>query len=190
MSRLSCKQRLIKILNDEESDRIPTFDVLHNIELIEHLAGDKVSPNNAEDLLCIAASKTLDLIRHFAPPDRLQPRLVSDSSGFIYKYDWWTAHCVERPPMKTSKDVEYYVKRDIETIYRYIEAGKVCPVARQHVRLFDENYETFEEVKLEFRRVIEKLNGTMMLPPEDVSALGVAVERYDETGWWYLWYDP
>ncbi|MEJ2560123.1 MAG: uroporphyrinogen decarboxylase family protein [Anaerolineae bacterium] len=189
MSQPSCKQRLIKILNGEESDRIPTFDVLHNIELIEHLAEDKVTPSNAEDLLCIAAGKTLDLIRHFAPPDRLQPRLVSDSSGFVYKYDWWTAHCVERPPMKSSKDVEYYVKRDIETIYRHIEAGKVCPVARQHVRLFDENYETFEEVKLEFRRIIEKLNGTMMLPPEDVSALGVAVERYDETGWWYLWYD-
>lgn len=189
MGELSCKERLIKTLKGEEIDRVATFDLLHNIDLVEHLAGDKVNPQNAEDLLCAAANKVLDLIRHFAVPDDLEPRIVRDEMGFVYKYEWWTGHVIERPRFDSSKETEYSVKRDIDIIYEHIDKGKICRIARQHVRLFDENLETFEEVKSEFRRVTEKLDGTVMLPPEDVCAVAVATERYDETGWWYLWYD-
>lgn len=189
MGELSCKERLIRTLKGEEIDRIATFDILHNIDLIEHLTGDRVTPKNAEDLLCRAASQVLDLIRHFAVPDDLEPRTMSDEGGFTYRYEWWTGHLLERPRFATSRDIESSVRRDIEAIYECIEAGKICRIARQHVRLFDESFETFEEVKSEFRRITEKLDGTVMLPPEDVCAVGVATERYDETGWWYLWYD-
>jgi len=186
---LSCKERLIRTLAGEQVDRIATFDILHNIELIEHLGGDRVSARNAEDLLCRAASQVLDLVRHFAVPDHLEPRTITDEGGFTYRYDWWTGHLVGRPPLATSREVEASVKRDIESIYAHIESGRVCGLARQHVRLFDENFDTFAEVKSEFKRITEKLDGTLMLPPEDVCAVAVATERYDETGWWYLWYD-
>lgn len=189
MDTLTCKERLIRTISGEEIDRIPTFDIIHNIDLIEHLAGDKINPRNAEDLLCKAASQVLDLIRHFAVPDDLEPKIFKDETGFAYRYEWWTGHVVERPKFDSSKDIERSVQRDIEIIYDCIEKGKVCRLARQHVRLFDENFETFEEVKSEFKRVAEKLDGTVMLAPEDVSVVSVAPERYDETGWWYLWYD-
>jgi hypothetical protein len=188
MNELSCKERLLKTLWGEEIDRVATFDVLHNVDLIEHLAGDKVNPANAEDLLCKAASKVLDLIRHFAVPDG-PDKTMRDELGFVYKYEWWTGHVIERPRFNSSREIEYCVKKDIELIYDYIDRGKICLSARQHVRLFDENFETFEEVKSEFRRITEKLDGTLMLPPEDVCAVAIATERYDETGWWYLWYD-
>jgi len=189
VGELSCKERLIRTLKGEEIDRIATFDILHNIDLIEHLAGERVTSKNAEDLLCRAANQVLDLIRHFAVPDNLESRIVRDESGFTYKYEWWTGHLIERPRFDSSRDIEYSVKRDIEAIYECIDKDKICYIARQHVRLFDENFETFEEVKSEFRRITEKLDGTVMLPPEDVCAVAVATERYDETGWWYLWHD-
>ena len=40
-----------------------------------------------------------------------------------------------------------------------------------------------------YGRMGEKLDGTVMLAPEDVCAVAVATERYDETGWWYLYQD-
>ena len=187
MNKLSSTERLLRTLSGDEIDRVALFDIFHNIELIEHLAGEKVTPKNAEDLLCRAARNGLDLIRHFSVPDNLEPVIYRDETGFVYKYQWWTAHLVERPDFSTSKDTQAAVKRDIEIIYDCIKKGKLCRIARQHVMLFDEKFETFEEVKSEFKRVTEKLDGTLMLPPEDVSAVAIATERYDETGWWYLW---
>jgi hypothetical protein len=189
MNALSSKERLARTFRGEPIDRIPTFDILHNIALIEHLSGRKVTSHNAEDLLCAAAHRVLDLIRHFAVPDSLEPRLVRDGTGFTYQYEWWTGHLVERPKFDSTAEIEAAVQRDIELIYRAIAERKVCSVARQHVRLFDENYETFDQVKAEYRRITAKLEGTLMLPPEDVSPMGVAAERYDETGWWYFFTD-
>lgn len=189
MEALTSRERLLRTMRGEPIDRVATFDILHNIPLIEHLAGRRLAANNAEDLVCAAARQALDLIRHFAVPDCLEPRVVRDESGFAYQYEWWTGHLVERPRFDTTAEIESCVQRDIEIIYRAINQRKVCPIARQHVRLFDENYETFEQVKAEYRRIVEKLDGTLMLPPEDVSPMGVAAERYGEAGWWYFFAD-
>jgi hypothetical protein len=168
---------------------VATFDVLHSRAFIEHLAGDRINARNAEHLLCKAVGQVLDLVRHFAVPDRLEPRVVSEDSGFAYRYDWWTGHVIQRPTFASTREIEQWVQRDIEAIYGCIQRGQLCRSARQHVWLFDENFETFEELKSEYRRLIHKLDGPLMLPPEDVAAVGVAVERYDESNWWYLWYD-
>jgi len=189
MVELSSKERLIKTLKGEPIDRIATFDIIHNIDLIECLTDEKVTAANAEDLLCKAANKILDLIRHFAVPADLQPHSFTDENGFAYQYEWWTGHVATRPKFDSTKQIEDCVKKDIEIIYDCIEKKKVCHIARQHVMLFDENFDTIEEVKSEFKRITEKLNGTIMMAPEDVNAIGIATERYDETNWWYFYYD-
>lgn len=189
MNQLTSKDRLIKTLEGEPIDRIATFDIIHNIDLIEYLTNEKLTAVNAEDLLCKAANKVLDLIRHFAIPRDPEPRALTDENGFTYQYEWWTGHVVNRPKFESTKQIENCVRKDIEIIYDCIEKKKVCRIAREHVMLFDENFETVEEVKSEFKRITEKLDGTMMMAPEDVSAMCVATERYDETGWWYFYYD-
>lgn len=189
MTELTSRERLSRAIRCEAVDRVPTFDILHNIDLIEHLAEDRITPENAEDLLCRAAGKVLDLIRHFAVPDRREPWFLEDENGFVYRYEWWTAHVVKRPEMRSTRDIEDVVKRDMESIRRDTEAKKICRIARQHVRLYDENFEYMEEVKEHHRRISEKLDGTVMLPPEDVSPMGIVTERLDETGWWYLYTD-
>lgn len=189
MDELSSRERLIKTFQGEEIDRIATFDILHNIDLIEYLTGERLTPKNAEELLCRAAGRVLDLIRHFAVPDRIEPWILKDETGFIYRYEWWTAHIVDRPVFKSTGEIEDAVNRDIEIIKRDMEKKKVCHIARQHVRLFDENYEYIEEVLEEFKRLTKKLDGPLMLPPEDVSAIAVAAERFGEANWWYFYAD-
>jgi hypothetical protein len=186
---MTSRERIENTLSGGPVDRIATFDIFHNIPLIEYLAGEPLNPQNGEDLLCKAATQKLDIIRHFAVPDRINPWYITDDQGFTYEYQWWTAHVVERPHFRTSSDVAETIKRDIETIHKDMDAGKVSHIARQHVRLFDENFAYIDEVLEDFKRITAKLNGTMMLPPEDVASMGVAAERFDEQWWWYFYAD-
>ena len=186
---MTSKERLSSTLNGEPVDRIATFDIFHNIPLIEHLSGQRLTEKNGEDILCEAVRKSLDLVRHFCVPDRLEPWTARDGSGFAYRYQWWTAHVVERPVLPTSAAVAAAVEKDIESIKADMADGRVSHAARQHVRLFDENYDYIDQAKEDFVRISEKLEGAVLLPPEDVNFMGVASERFDEAGWWYLYYD-
>jgi len=189
MAQLSCRERLLRTLDGKPIDRIATFDIIHNIDLVEYLTGEKVNPRNAEDLFCRAAGQVLDLVRHFAVPDRTEPWTEIDENGFVYQYEWWTGHVAQRPTFDSPRDVADCVERDIEIIYRCIEEDRICHLARQHARLFDEQFDSFDELKTAYKRVTEKLDGTLLLPPEDVNAIAVATERYDETNWWFLYFD-
>ena len=189
MEKLSSRERLIRTFEGREIDRIPTYDILHNIDLIEYLTGQKITPKNAEDLLCKAANKCLDLIRHYAVPDFEGTKIVEEEDGFVYRYEWWTGHLIERPDFKDVEDVARLVERDIERIYECIKKKKVCPAANNHCNLFYEKFEYFEEIKDEYKRISEKLNGTMMLGPEYLQGISVAYLRYDFKWWSYLYYD-
>ncbi len=114
MQKLTSRERITRVIEGQEIDRIPTFDIIHNIDLIEYYAEEKLTFKNAEDLLCKAASKCFDMIRHFAAPTYERIKTVKDSEGFIYRYEWWTGHLVERPKLK---DVVNLMKKDIEKIY-------------------------------------------------------------------------
>ena len=189
MGSYNSRERLINTFEGREVDHIPTYDILHNIDLIEFLTGKKINPKNAEDLLCTAANKILDLIRHFAVPDLEAPRIFKDKQGFIYKYEWWTGHVIERPEFDSVEDVVRVIEKDIEEINECRDKKKICDIANQHVNLFYESCETFEEVRSEYRRISDKLDGTVMMGPETVSELGVAIERYDYKWFSYLYYD-
>ena len=64
MSTLSSKERLLKTFKGEPIDRIATFDILHNVDLIEHLTAEKIDPENAE-------ADQIDLL-FGQPPTKLQ----------------------------------------------------------------------------------------------------------------------
>ncbi|MBC8388979.1 MAG: hypothetical protein H8E13_13165 [Actinobacteria bacterium] len=189
MAELTSRERLIRTIEGREVDRIATFDIIHNIDLIEYLTGEKVSPENAEDLLCKAAGKCLDMIRHFAVPNFEGEKIVKYKDGFEYRYEWWTGHLVKRPDFKKVEDVVKIIEKDIESIYNSIKKKKICHVAQQHVNLFYEKFEYFEEVKEEYRRISEKLDGTIMMGPEMVQGLAVPCERFDYKWWTYIYYD-
>lgn len=188
MDSLSSRERLINTFNGENIDRIATYDIIHNIDLIEHLANDKINSKNAEDLTCKAVNKILDLVRHFGIPKDLEPRIIKDQDGYVYKKEWWTGSIVSRPfnDLKGAKEV---MEKDIERIYKCIDERKICRAALFHLNLFDENFEYFEEVKENFKRITEKLNGTIMIAPESAGPLVIAETRFDFIWWTYLYND-
>jgi hypothetical protein len=189
MNNLTQKERLLKIFKGEQTDRIATYDIIHNIDLIEYATGKKITPENAEDLLCETANKYLDLIRHFAVPDYEGTKIIDEKDGFVYRYEWWTGHILEKPKFKSVEDVVRLVETDIEKIISCTVAKKVCPQVNNHVNLFYEKFEYFEEVGQEYKRINEKLSGTVMLGPEMPMGVSIALFRYGIDWWTFLYHD-
>ncbi len=189
MGELTPRDRLIRTFEGKEIDRIATYDIIHNIELIEFATGQKVTPQNAEDLLCRAANKYLDLIRHFAVPDYEGTKVVKEEDGYVYRYEWWTGHILEKPVYKTVEDIVRKIEEDIEKIQNCTKERKICSAANNHVNLFYEKFEYFEEVKEEYRRITNKLDGTVMLGPEMCQAVSIGLFRFGIDSWAFLYHD-
>jgi hypothetical protein len=189
MSAMTSRERLINTFEGREIDRIATYDIIHNIDLIEFATGEKVTPENAEDLVCRTANKYLDLIRHFAVPVYDGARIVREDDGFTYKYEWWTGHILEKPHFTDVDDVARLVEADIGRIADCTVQGKICSAANNHVNLFYEKFEYFEEVREEYKRLNEKLAGTVMLGPEMCQGVSIALFRYGIDWWSYLYHD-
>ncbi len=116
MTALSSRERLINTFTGKKIDRIATYDIIHNVDLIEYLTGKKITTKNAEDITCEAISRVLDLVRHFSIPQNLGPVIEEDEDGFIHKKEWWTIQVLQRP-FRTMNDVIQMANRDIERIY-------------------------------------------------------------------------
>jgi hypothetical protein len=177
MTNLNSTERVINTFEGRELDRLPVFDIIHNVDFIEYASGEKLTYENAEDITCKAVSKTLDLVRHFRIPDFLDKRLSEDEDGFKYREEWWTKQ-VTYIPIKTLDQAKDMMLRDIERIYRSIDTKKFCFQALEQVNLFGEYFRDPEELNKSFDRIAQKLGDTMMIAPETVPGLYSATHRY------------
>ena len=177
MNTLSASERLINTFEGKPLDRLPVFDIIHNTEFIEEVSEKKITPQNAEDVTCEAVRKTLDLVRHFCIPKDLEIHESTDEDGFVYRDEWWTKEIIHRP-FTTMEEAVDLMKRDIERIYKSIDAQKFCHQAKEQLHLFGEGYDYPEEVNRHFEQVAGKLGDTMMIAPEIVPGLYTIQNRY------------
>jgi hypothetical protein len=177
MSELNSRERVLNTFEGKPLDRLPLFDIIHNVDFIEHVTGERVNPSNAEDLMCRAVRDTLDLVRHFCIPENLEKRRIVDEDGFVYEDEWWTMEIRQRP-IESMDDTSELMKKDIDRIYASIDKQKFCHQAKEQLHLFGEKYEYPEEVNRHFERVAEKLGDTVMVAPETVPGLYTASNRY------------
>jgi hypothetical protein len=113
--RMTARQRVEATLRGELPDRLPIFDLIQHIPLIEHVTGEKVTPRNALDLLCKTIGERLDITRGIAAP--AEEKILRHDDGFVYKQEWWTTWLIERP----FRDVEGlldYIRRNTDEIYQ------------------------------------------------------------------------
>ncbi len=187
--KLNSTERIINTFEGKEIDRLPIFDIIHNVELIEHITGKKITPLNAEDVTCEAVRNTLDMVRHFAIPDNLEERVITDKDGFIYKVEWWTVALMKRP-IKNVEDARELMKKDIEKIYKCIDEKKICPqVTKNYCQDLIEDCDTPEEVLAKYERISNKLEDTIMIAPGSLTGIYVALHRYGFELYTYLSYD-
>ncbi len=188
MVKLNSRERVQNIFSGKEIDRLPIFDIIHNIDFIEKVSDEKLTDKNAEDITCRAISRTLDLVRHFRIPNFSGKKLSKDEDGFHYREEWWTKQVLSIP-IKTIEEAKAMMEKDIERIYQAIEKKKFCFCAREQVNLFSEYFHDPEELNLAFNRIAKKLGDTMMIAPETVPGIYTATHRYGFEWFTLMFYD-
>ena len=183
-------ERIMNTLEGKEVDRLPVMDIFHNADLIEYLAGEKITKNNAEDLACRAIKSKLDICRHFAipDPDNFADKEFHDEDGFLIRKNWWTGAYVSSP-LKTVEQARDMMKKDVERIIKATEAHRILSQAQVHVNLPGENCSTFEEVEIFFNRIARKIYPAISICPETEVGMYTALARYGYEMFFYMYYD-
>ena len=112
--RMTARERIEATLRGETPDRIPIFDLIQNLDLIEYVTGEKVTPANGLDLLCRTIGKHLDITRGISAP--AEERTIRNDDGFVYRQEWWTTWLVERP-FADARGLLDYVRRNTDELY-------------------------------------------------------------------------
>jgi len=111
---MTARQRIEATLRGDLPDRVPIFDLIQHIPLIEHVTGEKVTVQNGLDLLCRTIGQCLDITRGISAP--AEERTYTNADGFTYKQEWWTTWLVGRP-FKDVPGLLEYIRRNIDEIY-------------------------------------------------------------------------
>ncbi len=112
--RMTARQRIECTWRGEIPDRVPVFDLMHHIPLIEYVTGEKVTLQNGLDLLCRTIGERLDITRGIAPP--VEEKIIRHDDGFVWKQEWWTSWLIERP-FNDVQGLLDYIPRNIEEIH-------------------------------------------------------------------------
>ncbi len=110
---MSARERIEATLRGDKPDRVPVFDLIQHIPLMEQVTGCKVTTANSLDVLCRTVGECLDITRGLAAFG--EDRVERHADGFVYKHEWWTTWLTERPFSDVAGLLQY-VRRNIEEI--------------------------------------------------------------------------
>lgn len=88
-------ERVTAVINGEIPDRAPLFDLLRNDAVIEHFTGQKLTVENAPDLVPAAYPPAIDATRSMRLPDAEETvTLPNGRKRITYRWTSWTEHRV------------------------------------------------------------------------------------------------
>ena len=95
MASMTRRERVMRTIRFEETDRVPLYDLLQNDAIIEHYTGEKLTAANGTRLQCLAIGRTLDMVRAIGGP--AEPGLERLANGIVVRRERWTQWIVELP---------------------------------------------------------------------------------------------
>ncbi len=113
MSEMSREERMICALSLEEPDRVPLYDLVDNVAVIEHYAGRRLTQENAEQVIPLGLSQALDHTRVWMPGE-IGTR--TDERGFVYERRTWFNEWQVAKPFAGLEGLVRFVKADIERL--------------------------------------------------------------------------
>ena len=94
-AELTKRERVMRAVRFEETDRVPIYDILENDALIEHYAGQPLTVENGTWVKGLAIGRVLDMTR--MPDGPRAPGEVLSENGMRIRHERWTSWIVERP---------------------------------------------------------------------------------------------
>lgn len=95
MEVMTKRERVLKAIRFEETDRVPLYDILQNDAVIEHYAGRRLTYDDGDWTVGLAVGAVLDMTRMVNGPAR--PERVVHPDGTISRRERWTQWVEERP---------------------------------------------------------------------------------------------
>ncbi|MCE5257869.1 MAG: hypothetical protein LLG44_02285 [Chloroflexi bacterium] len=95
MAVMSKRERVLRTLAFQETDRVPVYDILQNDGLIEYLTGEELTVANGDRVKGAAIGRCLDMTR--MPTGPQEPRIIPGEDGLVIQVERWTSWYIERP---------------------------------------------------------------------------------------------
>ncbi|MHB1356487.1 MAG: uroporphyrinogen decarboxylase family protein [Anaerolineae bacterium] len=134
MGTMSKRERVLRTLAFQETDRVPIYDILQNDGLIEYLSGESLTVENGNHVKGRAIGNCLDMTR--MPGGPAQPGIVHNEDGTVTQVERWTAWVIEHP-WQNQQELAQWVERRID---------------QENKRLFDSAYrERFRQHSMYFQ---------------------------------------
>jgi hypothetical protein len=95
MATLTKRERVMRTIQLQETDRVPLYDLIQNDAVIEHYTGAKLTVENGFRNASYAIGCALDMTR--SPGGPKQPGTVRLDSGFVVRQEPWTSWVMEKP---------------------------------------------------------------------------------------------
>jgi hypothetical protein len=95
MTQLTKRERVMRTVRFQETDRVPVYDILQNDPVIEHYGGERLTVENGDRVKSVAVACTLDMTRMPTGPDT--PRTERNGDGLLIQYERWTLWIIGRP---------------------------------------------------------------------------------------------
>jgi hypothetical protein len=113
MTEMTKEERVLCALSHEEPDRVPLYDLVDNVRVLEHYAGRPLMLENASEVVPAALRRCLDTTRIWLPA---APGRRTDERGFTHeRVDWFNEWQVATPFDDTPGALAF-LKTDIERV--------------------------------------------------------------------------
>ena len=128
MTQLTKRERVMRTVRFEETDRVPLYDLLQNDAVIEHFARRPLEVEGGTHTVGVAAGAMLDMTRSVGGPRR--PDVYRTDDGMVIQQERWTSWIVERPFHDLGTLVEWVGERIREAKERVFDGAYVSDLRR------------------------------------------------------------
>ena len=131
MATMTKRERVLRTVRFEETDRVPLYDILENDAVIEHYAGQPLTVENGTWIKGLAIGRILDMTR--MPYGPHEPGRTFREDGLVVDQERWTGWVVEQPFHDMPSLVEW-VKGDIRRVEEQVYDRAYADQVHQEVR--------------------------------------------------------
>jgi len=167
---MTARERVEAALSFAPTDRVPLYDLIQHLELLQHCTGQSPTVDNSLELLCRTIADNLDATRAVGGIGR--PATWRDEEGFLYQGEWWTSWIVERPFGSVAEALAF-VRQTIdrlaslptEAVYTFFGPANVTTGAKPY------------DAREQFLALRRKLGGAVLFHMESPVGLDTAYHR-------------
>lgn len=159
MAEMTKEERVVCALSLEEPDRVPLYDLISNLRVLEHYAGQSITPQNADETVPLAVSRAVDITRVWLP----QPTgRRTDERGFVYERKTPFNEWVVDRPFHNVQEATAFVKNEIQRLESEQPSSRYGDVLTQMFQIRMQMKDKYRGTVLPADTAMEALSGAYL----------------------------